>query len=71
MKLLNPKIEKYEHLDEKSRNLMLKTIEFFETKGKLKILDDDHKKVWYADFLELKKRKSVFDSHDSKRLRGE
>ena len=60
MKLLNPKKEKYEHLDEKSRNLMLKTIEFFETKGKLKVLDDDHKKVWYADFLEFVKKEKAF-----------
>ena len=60
MKLLNPKTEKYEHLDEKSRNLMHKTIEFFEKKGKLKILDDDHNKVWYSDFLEFVKREKAF-----------
>ena len=56
MKLLNPKTEKYEHLDEKSRNLMLKTIEFFEKKGKLKVLEDDHNRVWYSDFLEFVKK---------------
>jgi acyl-CoA dehydrogenase len=60
MKLLNPKTEKYEHLDEKSRNLMHKTIEFFEKKGKLKILDDDHNKVWYSDFLEFVKKEKAF-----------
>lgn len=36
MKLLNPKKEKYEHLDEKSRNLMLKTIEFLRLKANSK-----------------------------------
>jgi acyl-CoA dehydrogenase len=58
--LLNPKKEKYAHLDEKSRNLMLKTIEFFENKGKQKILKDDHDKVWYADFLEFVKKEKAF-----------
>ena len=60
MKLLNPKKEKYEYLDEKSRNLMLKTIEFFENKGKARVLDDDHNKVWYADFLEFVKKEKAF-----------
>lgn len=60
MKLLNPKTEKFEHLDEKSRNLMFKTIEFFETKGKLKLMKDDHDKVWYSDFLEFVKKEKVF-----------
>ena len=32
--LLNPKKNKYEHLDERSREIMLKTITFFENKGK-------------------------------------
>jgi acyl-CoA dehydrogenase len=60
MKLLNPKTEKYDHLDEKSRNLMLKTIEFFEKKGKHKVLEDDHNKVWYGDFLEFVKKEKAF-----------
>lgn len=60
MKLLNPKTEKYDHLDEKSKNLMLKTIEFFEKKGKHKVLEDDHNKVWYGDFLEFVKKEKAF-----------
>ncbi len=60
MKLLNPKTEKYDHLDEKSRNLMLKTIEFFEKKGKHKVLEDDHNKVWYGDFLDFVKKEKAF-----------
>ena len=51
MKILNPKENKYEYLDEKSRTLMLKTIEFFENKGKAKLKSDYHEKVWYADFI--------------------
>jgi acyl-CoA dehydrogenase len=39
---------------------MLKTIEFFETKGLAKILDDDHKYVWYQDFLDFQKKEGIF-----------
>lgn len=60
MKLLNPKTENFAHLDEKSRNLMKKTIEFFETKGKKKLKHDDHERVWYADFLEFVKKEKAF-----------
>ena len=57
MIFLNPKKEKYEYLDERSREIMLKTIAFFENKGKKKIKQDDHERVWYADFVEFVKRK--------------
>ena len=60
MKLLHPKQQSYDHLDEKSRNIMLKTIEFFENKGKTKLKHDDHKKVWYADFLDFVKQENIF-----------
>jgi acyl-CoA dehydrogenase len=39
---------------------MLKTIEFFENKGKTKLKSDYHEKVWYADFIEFLKREKVF-----------
>jgi len=58
--LLNPKTEKFEHLDPKSRQLMLKTIEFFEKKGLKKLKHDDHERVWYADFLEVVKNEKIF-----------
>jgi acyl-CoA dehydrogenase len=60
MTLLNPKMEKFEHLDEKSREIMLKTIVFFENKGRKKIKQDDHERVWYADFLEFIKKEKIF-----------
>ena len=60
MKLLNPKAALYPHLDERSRSIMEKTIAFFEQKGKKSLKEDDHKKVWYADFLEFVKREEVF-----------
>jgi acyl-CoA dehydrogenase len=58
--LLNPKNETYQDLDEKSGELVRKTIEFFENKGKEKLKHDDHERVWYADFLEFSKREKLF-----------
>jgi acyl-CoA dehydrogenase len=58
--LLNPKSETYHNLDEKSWELVKKTIEFFENKGKEKLKHDDHERVWYADFLEFSKREKLF-----------
>ncbi len=60
MILLDPKKQKYEHLDEKSREIMIKTIEFFEKKGKKKLKHDDHERVWYSDFLEFVKEEKIF-----------
>ena len=60
MILLNPKIQKYEHLDEKSREIMLKTISFFENKGKKKIKEDDRQRVWNYDFVQFIKEEKIF-----------
>jgi len=58
--LFNPKKARFDHLDERSREIMLKTIEFFENKGKTKLKSDYHEKVWYADFIDFLKREKVF-----------
>ena len=58
--LLNPRHEKFDHLDERSREIMLKTIEFFETKGKEKCKEDLRGRVWYTDFLEFLKDNRIF-----------
>ncbi len=58
--LLNPKKETFGHLDERSREIMLKTVEFFENKGKTKLKKDEHERVWYADFLEFVKENKIF-----------
>jgi acyl-CoA dehydrogenase len=60
MLILNPGKNQYEHLDEKSRAIMLKTIEFFESKGKTKLKSDYHDRVWYADFIDFLKREKIF-----------
>ncbi|RLC99799.1 MAG: acyl-CoA dehydrogenase [Chloroflexi bacterium] len=60
MILLNPKKHSRAYPDEKSREIMLKTIQFFEQKGKQKIKEDDHARVWYSDFLEFVKEEKLF-----------
>jgi len=58
--LLNPKDNKYEHLDERSREIMMKTIEFFENRGKKKLKKDYNDRVWYSDFLDFVKENRIF-----------
>ncbi|MBT3337305.1 MAG: acyl-CoA dehydrogenase [Anaerolineae bacterium] len=60
MFLLNPKKYVRNYPDEKSQQIMLKTIAFFENKGKANIKKDDHDRVWYADFLEFIKEENIF-----------
>ncbi len=58
--ILNPKKEKFSHLDQKSREIMLETIEFFENKGLAEVKNDYHERVWYADFIEFLKENKIF-----------
>jgi acyl-CoA dehydrogenase len=58
--LLNPKKHNRRYGDERSREIMLKTIEFFENKGKRKLKADDRECVWYADFIEFQKKQKIF-----------
>ena len=58
--LLNPHDYDPRHLDPRSRELMLATIEFFESRGKTILKEHDREQVWYADFLEFVKENRVF-----------
>ncbi|MHA2036607.1 MAG: acyl-CoA dehydrogenase [Promethearchaeota archaeon] len=58
--LLNPKEHNRYYPDKPSRNIMLKTIEFFEKKGKAKLKEDDRNRVWYSDFLDFQKQHKIF-----------
>ncbi len=58
--LLNPKRHERSYPDERSREVMRKTIEFFEQKGKRRLKADYHARVWYADFLDFVKREKIF-----------
>src|SRR5512141_1536496 len=60
--LLNPHRHARPYPDTRSREIMLKTIDFFESKGKGRIKADDRNQVWYADFLEFVKRERVFST---------
>jgi acyl-CoA dehydrogenase len=60
MILFNPKRYAREHADDKSRDIVQKTIEFFESKGLKKIKQDDQAALWYEDFLELIKEEQIF-----------
>ena len=60
MFLLNPKKYQRDFPDEESRQIMLKTIAFFESRGKVKLKEDDRTRVWYADFLEFVKEEKIF-----------
>lgn len=58
--LLNPKTATFDHLDDPSRDIMLKTISFFENKGKQKLKQDHFDRIWYDDFLEFVKEHGIF-----------
>ena len=58
--ILNPRQNNYEYLDEESRSIMLKTIQFFENKGKTKLKSDYEERVWYADFIAFLKKEGIF-----------
>jgi acyl-CoA dehydrogenase len=60
MLLLNPIKFDREYSDKKFQDIMRKTIDFFENKGKIKLKNDDHERVWYADFLDFIKKEKVF-----------
>jgi len=60
MILLNPKNHVRKYPDDKSRQIMLKTIEFFENKGLKKIKQDWHQKNWNHDFVKFLKDSQVF-----------
>ncbi len=60
MILLNPHKHARPYPDEKSRELMVKTIDFFEKKGLKQIKKDWHEKTWNYDFVEFLKENQVF-----------
>ena len=58
--LLNPNNLNRHYPDQRSREIMEKTVAFFENKGKRKLKEDDHERIWYADFLEFVKEEKIF-----------
>ncbi len=62
MFLLNPRHNDRPYPDPRSREIMAKTIGFFEAKGLTKLKEDYNGAVWYADFLEFCKREGILAS---------
>lgn len=62
MLLLNPRHLTRNYPDQRSREIMEKTIAFFEKKGLTKLKEDFNGAVWYADFLEFAKAEGLFAS---------
>ena len=60
MILMNPKKYQTEYPDERSREIMLKTIDFFESRGRGQLKKDDHERAWYQEFLDFQKDEKVF-----------
>ena len=63
MILLNPKKYNRVHQDKKSRELIEKTIDFFESKGLSRIKADDQSQIWYDDFLSFVKKEQIFATY--------
>lgn len=62
MILLNPQKETFNHLDEKSKEIMKKTIEHFESRGKKKLSNDYNERTWYEDLLKFLKENKIFST---------
>ena len=59
MILLNPSKYSSEISDERSREIMQKTIGFFEGRGLAKLKEDFHERTWYADFVEFMAQEGI------------
>lgn len=60
MLFLNPKKYDREFPDQESRDIMLKTIDFFEKKGLKSIKEDDKACAWHDDFLQFIEEEQIF-----------
>ena len=58
--LFNPRKATFDHLDARSREIMRKTIAFFEAKGKRQLKHDYHHMIWYSDFLDFIRENRIF-----------
>jgi acyl-CoA dehydrogenase len=58
--LFDPNTYDPEQFDAETRRLLRATIDFFEGQGKKRLLDDDLRAVWPADFVDFVKREKLF-----------
>ncbi len=62
MILLDPKNLERPYTDSRSAEIMRKTVDFFEAKGKARLLEDYYDRPWYSDFLEFAGKERIFAS---------
>jgi acyl-CoA dehydrogenase len=60
MHLLNPKNFAQSYPDKETKQIMLKTIDFFEGMGLAKTKADYESRRWYTEFLEFNKKEKIF-----------
>ncbi|MEV3903287.1 acyl-CoA dehydrogenase family protein [Mycobacterium sp. NPDC050551] len=58
--LLDPNAYDPQHFDAETRRLLRALIDWFETRGKTRLLDDDLQAAWVSDFLDFIKRERLF-----------
>jgi hypothetical protein len=58
--LFNPHTYDPSHFDDETRRLLRATIDWFEHRGKERLLEDYRDCVWYADFLEFVAKERLF-----------
>ncbi|MFI9510137.1 acyl-CoA dehydrogenase family protein [Nocardia sp. NPDC052566] len=58
--LFNPATYDPQQFDAETRRLLKATIEWFESRGKVRLLADDADAVWTADFLDFVKKEKLF-----------
>jgi acyl-CoA dehydrogenase len=57
--LFNPRTYDPADLDPESRRLLRATIDWFEQRGKARLKEDDHERVWYSDYLDFLAREGL------------
>lgn len=60
--LLNPNGYDPQRFDPETRRLLRATIDWFESRGKRKLVQDYHDKTFYADFLEFAGKEGLFST---------
>ncbi|NUP46728.1 MAG: acyl-CoA dehydrogenase [Catenulispora sp.] len=58
--LFNPRTFDASQFDEETQRLLLAVIDWFEGRGKRRLLEEDLDRVWYADFLRFAAKEKLF-----------
>ncbi|MFD8547176.1 acyl-CoA dehydrogenase family protein [Streptomyces sp. NPDC059649] len=58
--LFNPRTYDPAHFDPETRRLLRATVDWFETRGKRKLIEDYRSRAWLADFLEFSAKEGLF-----------